>query len=461
LAPGLVRDPGVRVSYSNYATALLGLIVEDVTGEPIEAYFRREIWRPLGMDSARFQRGLTLEPGTATAYSKQPSGAYEPDHFIAFNPLYWPVGAVSLTLDDAVRYARFHLERARGVEGPVLSAAQHRRLTSVMRANHPDTGGFGFQIMSYEWNGRRLIGHGGTWVGYESMLLVSPDDDMALFFSIVGPRGMGNIEATRLLVPRLFCDDQPPRPAAAGTGVALADYAGVYRPAMRTDTRAEGVLAYLGGGDAAVVEATPDGLMIAGDGPFKPVGDDLFFHAQAKQTGANPFAMPRMAFYRDADGKVAGLTSHLGFTPLERVGPLGDPRWAASGLRWIGFALLLALPALFWPRRSVAELGVKAAALAPAACVFAIAPVLTMAMGPGGLGAYLIEGRTLRFAAASALANLTVLCAVVLTIAATIWIRDGGRRPVWARAHLTLTAALTCAASAILIAVHLVGFGRA
>ena len=45
--PARVRPPGVMPSYSNYATALAGLIVEQVSGEPYNDYIARHVFEPL------------------------------------------------------------------------------------------------------------------------------------------------------------------------------------------------------------------------------------------------------------------------------------------------------------------------------------------------------------------------------------------------------------------------------
>jgi CubicO group peptidase (beta-lactamase class C family) len=47
--PARVRPPGTYSSYSNYATALAGYVVERVSGMPFDDYVDRNILAPLGM----------------------------------------------------------------------------------------------------------------------------------------------------------------------------------------------------------------------------------------------------------------------------------------------------------------------------------------------------------------------------------------------------------------------------
>ncbi|WP_406699158.1 serine hydrolase domain-containing protein [Singulisphaera sp. Ch08] len=50
--------PGERYSYCNYGYCLLGRIIEKVSGLPYEAYVRKEILEPLGIDSMRIGKTL-------------------------------------------------------------------------------------------------------------------------------------------------------------------------------------------------------------------------------------------------------------------------------------------------------------------------------------------------------------------------------------------------------------------
>jgi beta-N-acetylhexosaminidase len=54
LAEPLVREPGAQVEYSDLGFILLGEIVERLTGDSLDAYAKREIFRELGMDRSTF-----------------------------------------------------------------------------------------------------------------------------------------------------------------------------------------------------------------------------------------------------------------------------------------------------------------------------------------------------------------------------------------------------------------------
>ena len=53
-AEPLVREPGTQIEYSDLGFILLGEIVEQLTGLPLDEFARREIFVPLGMKSSMF-----------------------------------------------------------------------------------------------------------------------------------------------------------------------------------------------------------------------------------------------------------------------------------------------------------------------------------------------------------------------------------------------------------------------
>ena len=47
--PELVMEPGEASVYSNWGFAMLGFLIEDLSGERLDTYLRKHIWAPLGM----------------------------------------------------------------------------------------------------------------------------------------------------------------------------------------------------------------------------------------------------------------------------------------------------------------------------------------------------------------------------------------------------------------------------
>ena len=65
----VVVEPGSAFAYSNHGYATLGQIVEDVSGVPLERYFRQRIFKALGMADSGLVRSDRVGSRLATGYA--------------------------------------------------------------------------------------------------------------------------------------------------------------------------------------------------------------------------------------------------------------------------------------------------------------------------------------------------------------------------------------------------------
>jgi CubicO group peptidase (beta-lactamase class C family) len=72
----LAADPGVRWEYSP-STAILGILVETVSGLTLEEYFRQHIFAPLGMHDTFFQVPGDKWSRVTRTYQRRPDGGFE------------------------------------------------------------------------------------------------------------------------------------------------------------------------------------------------------------------------------------------------------------------------------------------------------------------------------------------------------------------------------------------------
>jgi D-alanyl-D-alanine carboxypeptidase len=173
-------DPGTEWHYSNTNTVLLGLVLEQVTGETIGQLYRERIIEPLGLQDTSFPNGAdtSLPDPHAQGYTLegQSSGA-EPIDATEWNASWtWAAGEMTSTVDDLLVYGR-----ALGTGKGLLSAAQQdKRLDSFVN-NVPPLNqaplngdvGYGLGLASdHGW-----IGHNGELPGYNTYLFYRPDLD--------------------------------------------------------------------------------------------------------------------------------------------------------------------------------------------------------------------------------------------------------------------------------------------
>ncbi|HXN11026.1 MAG TPA: serine hydrolase domain-containing protein, partial [Steroidobacteraceae bacterium] len=120
----LLHDPGEHWTYSA-STRVLGMIVEKISGESLEAYFQQRIFAPLGMldtsfavPAAKQSRVITLYRHDEGKFQQQP-GRTVP---LSPTPPFGGDGGLYSTAGDYGRFLRMLLNRGRLGEARILSA---------------------------------------------------------------------------------------------------------------------------------------------------------------------------------------------------------------------------------------------------------------------------------------------------------------------------------------------------
>jgi CubicO group peptidase (beta-lactamase class C family) len=103
----LVFDPGARWEYG-INTDWLGRLVERVSGQSLDAYFREHIFEPLGMTETFFDVPADRQGRLAPSYARQPDGtlAAMPPQPRAPSRFYSGGGGLYSTAADYLRFAR-------------------------------------------------------------------------------------------------------------------------------------------------------------------------------------------------------------------------------------------------------------------------------------------------------------------------------------------------------------------
>jgi D-alanyl-D-alanine carboxypeptidase len=160
----LLFPPGQGFSYSNTGTVLIGLVVEQVSGESIGEYIRRHITDPIGMTQTSFPLDAALPAPHADGYAND-----TPDKSVVnatnWNPSWtWAAGQMVSTLHDLRIWAP-RLATGRGLLSPAM---QRERARSVAGRGDPITYGLGL------FNVHGWLGHNGSLPGYQTLALYRP-----------------------------------------------------------------------------------------------------------------------------------------------------------------------------------------------------------------------------------------------------------------------------------------------
>ncbi|MBL8798858.1 MAG: beta-lactamase family protein, partial [Planctomycetia bacterium] len=68
--------PGSAFDYSNTNTVLLGLVIEQVTGQPLASFIEQRILKPVGLSHTVFPAGAEMPSPHAHGYFKLPDGKF-------------------------------------------------------------------------------------------------------------------------------------------------------------------------------------------------------------------------------------------------------------------------------------------------------------------------------------------------------------------------------------------------
>jgi CubicO group peptidase (beta-lactamase class C family) len=99
--------PGKQYQYSNLGFALLGKIVEAVSGQPFAQFVAHEVFAPLGMKSSAYVTGPIPLERMAVGYFKE--GERLVPEPIDSDGVFAPAGGVYTSMNDLARYAAYHL----------------------------------------------------------------------------------------------------------------------------------------------------------------------------------------------------------------------------------------------------------------------------------------------------------------------------------------------------------------
>src|SRR5919112_3281122 len=176
-------DPGTEWQYSNTNYILLGLVLEQVTGETIGELYRERIIEPLGLQGTSFPdlADSSLPDPHAQGYTLQgQSSGGEPRNATDWNASWtWTAGIMISTVDDLLAYGRA-LGTGKGLLSP---AQQDERIDSLVSDvppfdQPPLKGDFGYGLGLMKEHGS--IGHGGELPGYNTALYYKRELDAVL-----------------------------------------------------------------------------------------------------------------------------------------------------------------------------------------------------------------------------------------------------------------------------------------
>lgn len=182
--------PGTRMIYSNQGYAIVGAMLEKVTGQDYETLITEKLFKPLHMDTAGFG------PPGRTDKVDQPWGHVH-KLFMTIPvqsdnpPAIAPAGRVHCSLDDLARFAIFHLQRnaTNGLLKPDTLARLHTPLAGATIASLVENYACGWVILRRDWAGGTALWHNGSNTMWYIVMWLAPDRSFSVIAAtnIAGP----------------------------------------------------------------------------------------------------------------------------------------------------------------------------------------------------------------------------------------------------------------------------------
>lgn len=309
-----------RFLYNNEHYLAAGSAAAAAAGTSWDALVRTRILAPLGMAATRTSlREAWTDPRTARGYWWDEAG--QRLQLVTLETVgnnidgISPAGAISSTAIDMTAWLRFLLRQGVQDGKPLITPAA---LTATWTRQIPigGTAGYGMGWFVRDWQGQRLVEHGGALLGYSAHVALLPDSNIG--FVVLANTLSALPSIAMQLVPKYLLGELPPAPAAVGE---LESYLGRYIANFATFSNEVFTISERNG---RLVLDIPSRLESALNAP--------------RADGRWPVVMSdqlAVSFDRDNTGRVVGLRLHEGGVEFEvpREGVVPTPDIPVSELQ--------------------------------------------------------------------------------------------------------------------------------
>lgn len=220
--------PGRRFHYSNIGYRVLGHVLEELTGQEYPDAVKSRILEPLGMTATdpaiTNETRRRLAVGYEPWYNDRPSRRGDPWVAATWLETCTADGSLAASAGDLAVFLRLLLNRGEGLLSP---ESFELMANGVIESEGGWSYGYGLEVRSE--NGRRLIRHGGSMVGYGSTMLGDLDAALGVTVLVNGQPDEGLTDEVAVAALDLYRTGNGPGTPGDPLDVENAkDYEGAY-----------------------------------------------------------------------------------------------------------------------------------------------------------------------------------------------------------------------------------------
>jgi CubicO group peptidase (beta-lactamase class C family) len=177
-----LRPAGKGWGYSNTGYAMLGLVIEKLTGQPYHRFLDTRLFAPLGMKATRAITEAEIVPNRAAGYEHEGGKLGAPLRNQA-----WVSQSFNSTADGSTYItARDFAAFLAALDDPPAALAPHFaemvRPVIPIEPNSPVSYGYGWFVTTI--GGRAVQYHSGSWQGFRVHMVRYPEQQVSLVFLV-------------------------------------------------------------------------------------------------------------------------------------------------------------------------------------------------------------------------------------------------------------------------------------
>jgi CubicO group peptidase (beta-lactamase class C family) len=182
----LIFEPGTKYEYTSLGYSLLGLIIEKVTKQPFEKYLSKNIFDPAGMKYTMLDKQQEIVPNRVKGYQKNFERKIK-NAPLADLSIKSAGGGLLSTVEDILLFAKTLLD------GKLIKHSTFNAMIKQTKLNNGSLVDYGLGIaLDFKNDSLKSISHTGGGTGFSTMLLIEPEQKLAVVHLVnISDRNLG------------------------------------------------------------------------------------------------------------------------------------------------------------------------------------------------------------------------------------------------------------------------------
>ena len=221
-------EPGESWAYNNSGYILLGAIIEKVSGQTYEEFVDARIFKPLGMKNSYYGNTERIIPRRIPGYQMGRNGFINAPYLSMTQP--YAAGSLLSTVDDLSVWSDAVFS------GKLLKREWLDKAFKPYKLKNGESTGYGYGWFISDYQGHRVIEHGGGINGFSSYAIALPEDRTFLAVLTNSTVPTRNPEPRAVKIAGLALGlPEPERKTVSLTARDLEPLTGVYEDARKQE----------------------------------------------------------------------------------------------------------------------------------------------------------------------------------------------------------------------------------